>query len=359
MAIHDELHFAPEAPEPHDHGDPSMAWKIAVVDDDEAVRAITRLALGRLRVDGRPVALLEAASAVEGIALFAAHPDIALGLIDIVMEDASAGLRLVREVRDGQRNRKVRLVIRTGQPGDQTEEWLVRENDIDDYREKTDLSAQKLRTLASGAIRGYRDLDALEVAYRGAMTLLSESVADRIAGHLPHARGTAAMAAGLAALAGLPALRVEALRHASTLHDIGLLALPAPLRDALLDLDPDAVPGGGALRGHPQAGARLLERLATDEGRLSARLAAEHHERWDGTGYPLGLAGEGIAIESRLLAVANRLDVLAPAAADVAALRTDLDDEAGRALDPVLAALAAAHLEALLALRSAAREGPA
>jgi response regulator RpfG family c-di-GMP phosphodiesterase len=373
MVDHDALQFAPEPPATPDHD--TSPWKIAVVDDDDAIRAITRLALGRLRVDGRPVALLEAASADEGIALFAAHPDIALGLIDMVMEDAEAGLRLVREVRGAQRNRRVRLVVRTGQPGEQAEESLVRDNDISDYREKTDLTAARLRTLALGAIRGYRDLSVAQASYRGAVDLLAEVLEYRVEAHQSHARATAALASALAELAGLAPLRAEALRHAALLHDIGLLELPAPLRHALLDLDPDAVPEGGPLREHPLAGARLLARLPSEEGRLAARLAAEHHERWDGAGYPSGLAGEAIDVESRLLAVANVLDLIAsrqeversptdadarPAAAlDPAPLRTALLAAAGTALDPAFAQLAAANLDALLAVRAGARTGPA
>jgi HD-GYP domain-containing protein (c-di-GMP phosphodiesterase class II) len=362
MTVHDELHFAPEGAD--DGAEPALTapWKVAVVDDDESVRAITRLALGALRVDGRPIDLLEAASADEGIALFATHADIALGLIDMVMEAPDAGLRLISAVRGAQANHRTRLVVRTGQPAQLTEERVVRDFDVSDYREKTELSAQKLRTLAHSAIRAFHDIEASEHAVHAIVGLLSRVLDERIAGHLGHALGTGELAAMLASLAGLPATRVEALRHASALHDIGLIGLPEPLRAALVEADVLEGEARAALEVHPLAGGRLLERLTTPEGRLAARLAREHHERWDGAGYPHGLKAEAIALESRILAVANHIDaMLSPAPGrgplGIDALRVELSAEAGAALDPDLAALALANLEAIAACHARTR-GP-
>lgn len=355
----DELVFATEDATPREGGDAHGCWKIAVVDDDESVRAITRLALGALRVEGRPLALLEADSADAGVALFAAHPDIALGLIDMVMETPDAGLRLIAAVREAQGNRKTRLVLRTGQPGQLAEDRLLREHDINDYREKTELSAQKLRTLAHSAIRNFRDIAAFEAAFRGIAGLLNRVLADRVAGHGAHAAGAAALASGLAGFAGLPATRVEALHYASTLHDIGLCALPAEVGEALLHMDVIDGEARALVELHAQRGAELLADLATEEGALAARLAREHHERWDGRGYPVGLAGEAIALESRILAVANLMDALLSAAPGrgpqgIDAVRGTLMAESGGALDPALVRVALEHFDALLARREAA-----
>lgn len=360
MASNDELWFAAEGPDEAPDGAGATAWKVAVVDDDESVRAITRLALGQLKVDGRPLDLLEAASAEEGIALFATHPDIALGLIDMVMEDPAAGLRVISAVRGPQANHRTRLVVRTGQPGRLPEDRVIREYDINDYREKTELSAQRLRTVAHSAIRGFRDIVQVEAAFHGLIDLLTRVVDDAIVDHLPHAVASADIAAALGTLAGLPATRVEALRHAALLRDLGLLRLPAGLRHSLLqyaNLDGDA---RNAVRDHPEVGARLLGRLATVEGRLAAQIAREHHERWDGGGFPDGLRAEAISLEARLLAVANRIDAaLSPRPGaepgSVPSLRAALEAESGHALDPRLVALALEHLEALLALRHKVR----
>jgi response regulator RpfG family c-di-GMP phosphodiesterase len=360
MASNDELLFAAEDPGDALEPETPAPWKVAVVDDDESVRAITRLALGQLKVDGRPLDLLEAASADEGIALFATHPDIALGLIDMVMEEPSAGLRVISAVREQQGNHRTRLVVRTGQPGHLPEERVIRDYDINDYREKTELSAQKLRTVAHAAIRSFRDIVVVEAAFHGMVELLSQVVDETIAEYFPHAVASADVAAALGALAGLPATRVEALRHAAVLRDLGLLRLPAGVRNALLQYETLDGTARQAIVEHPMVGARLLERLATVEGRLAAQLAREHHERWDGSGYPSGLRGEAIGIEGRLLAIANLVDAaLSPApersAHGVARLRDDLAAGAGTALDPQLVALALAHLDALVAARSQAR----
>jgi response regulator RpfG family c-di-GMP phosphodiesterase len=342
--MHDEMLFASEGPEPQPEAGAPSPWKIAVVDDDESVRAITRLALAQVRVDGRPLELLEATSAAEGIALFAAHDDIALGLVDMVMEEPTAGLRVVDAVRKEQGNHKVRLVVRTGQPGHLPEEHIVREHEVNDYREKTELSAQKLRSVATHAIRAYRDLDRLEADRHALAALLAELAERCIRGHGGHARAVAALAHALAGLAGWPQARITALQHAALLHDLGM----------------------AGLRRHAADAANLLTMLDTAEGRLAARLAREHHERWDGQGHPQGLAGEAISAESRLLAIANAIEVrIVPPDGrtpdDPAALREHLEAEAGRAYDPGLAMLAARHLPQLLEVHriaAAAASGP-
>ena len=361
--MHDELLFASEPNEPAPADAALPAWKIAVIDDDEQVRATTRLVLGSLKVDGRPLELLEAGSAAEGIALFERHADIALALVDMVMEDESAGLRLVDDIRLRQGNRHVRLALRTGQPGQQTEEQLVAEHGLDDYREKTELSARKLRTLVVGAVRAWREIDALQSDFRWLEVLLAQVVERQVSGHAAHASGAAAISAALAQRFGLPAARCRQLHHAALLHDLGLAQTPEPEADALATFALLPVEGKKVLEAHALAGSRMLDPLATDEGRLAARLAREHHERWDGAGYPAGLAGEAIALESRLLAVANVIDVCLSAqpgqpamAAD--AVRALLEDESGRAFDPAIATLAREHFDALHATRDAARGAP-
>lgn len=360
MAMNDELQFAAESPEEGLDAAPVAPWKVAVIDDDESVRAITRLALGQLKVDGRPLDLLEASSAEEGIALFATHPDIALGLVDMVMEEPGAGLRVISAVREQQGNRRTRLVVRTGQPGHLPEDRVIRDYDINDYREKTELSAQKLRTVAHSAIRSFRDIVEIEGAFHGIVELLSRVVDESLTEYFPHAVASAEVAAELGRLVGLPATRVEAVRHAAVLRDVGLLRLPQGVRHALLQYATLDGEGRRAVLDHPLVGSRLLDRLATVEGRLAAQLAREHHERWDGQGYPDGLRGEAIGVESRLLAIANLVDAqlcVAPERAPAApeALRSALAAQSGQALDPTLVALALANFDGLLLVRAKAR----
>ncbi len=98
---------------PGELGEP---WKILVVDDDDEVHALTRLVLRHVRFRQRRLQLIEAVSAAEARLLLERHPDIALALVDVVMETPHAGLELVRHIREVLGNRAIRLILRTGQP---------------------------------------------------------------------------------------------------------------------------------------------------------------------------------------------------------------------------------------------------
>lgn len=149
-------------PEPADAGagepDAGVPWKLAIVDDDEGVHAVTRLVLADLRYKDRPVQLLHAYSAAEARQLLQHEPDIAVMLLDVVMETDHAGLELVRHIRSERKNALVRIILRTGQPGQAPEGRIIAEFDINDYKEKSELSAQKLVTSVTAALRGYDDL---------------------------------------------------------------------------------------------------------------------------------------------------------------------------------------------------------
>ncbi|HET9048078.1 MAG TPA: HD domain-containing phosphohydrolase [Chiayiivirga sp.] len=93
--------------------------------------------------------------------------DVALILLDVVMEDDHSGLRLVEHIREELHNRDVRIVLRTGQPGQAPEHEVVDRYDINDYKEKTELTAQKLSTAVYAALRAWRDLQALRASERG------------------------------------------------------------------------------------------------------------------------------------------------------------------------------------------------
>ena len=140
---------APETAEP---------WKILVVDDEADVRQLTALNLKDFRFDGRPLWLIEPASSNEARLRLAEHPDIAVALIDVVMEAEDAGLKLVETIRQEQSNSLIRLIIRTGQPGAAPERFVIDHFDIDDYKDKTELTVQKLYTSVRSALKAYRDL---------------------------------------------------------------------------------------------------------------------------------------------------------------------------------------------------------
>jgi two-component system sensor histidine kinase ChiS len=134
------------------------SWKLLVVDDETAVHDVTRLALTAFSFEGRPLKLISAYSAAEAGERLAEHPDTAVILLDVVMETDGAGLDFVHHVRTVEKNHLVRIILRTGQPGHAPENRVIVEYDINDYKHKADLTAQRLFTAVIGALRSYRDL---------------------------------------------------------------------------------------------------------------------------------------------------------------------------------------------------------
>ena len=130
-------------------------WKLLIVDDDPQVQQVTELVLRSLNFLGRGVLLLHATSGLEARAVLQEHRDIAFALLDVIMETRTAGLDLVRHIRDELGERAMRIVLRTGQPGDVPEQDVVLAYEIDDYKAKTELSAQKLTTCVIASLRAH------------------------------------------------------------------------------------------------------------------------------------------------------------------------------------------------------------
>ena len=141
-------------------------WKILAVDDEADVHTVTRLVLRDLQFEGRGVELLEALSGAEARELLQQHQDIALILLDVVMSTEHEGLDLVPYVRETLGNRAVRIVLRTGQPGSAPPLEMLARYEIDDYRGKTELTAERLKILVMSALRGYRKMRELMDANR-------------------------------------------------------------------------------------------------------------------------------------------------------------------------------------------------
>jgi signal transduction histidine kinase len=131
-------------------------WRVLVVDDDPEVHAVTRLALSDFEMDGRPLQLLIALSDREARRIWSETADIALVLLDVVMETEHAGFDFVRFVREEKKNAHTRIVLRTGQPGQAPALEVIARYEIDDYRTKTELTFERLNVLVSAALRTYR-----------------------------------------------------------------------------------------------------------------------------------------------------------------------------------------------------------
>jgi diguanylate cyclase (GGDEF)-like protein len=157
--VNARLAFADEAPRPAPSGAP---WIVLVVDDDPEVHAVTRLMLTHASIEGRPLQLLHANSAAEAKSLLERNADIALVLLDVVMETEHAGLDLAQYVRDQLNNDAIRIVLRTGQPGQSPAHAVVARYNIDDYVAKAELTFDRLQILVTTALRTYAHLRHLE-----------------------------------------------------------------------------------------------------------------------------------------------------------------------------------------------------
>ncbi|MBR8835003.1 MAG: hybrid sensor histidine kinase/response regulator [Stigonema ocellatum SAG 48.90 = DSM 106950] len=138
------------------------AWKIMIVDDDPEVHQATTLALKNFTFEGKTLNFIFAHSGKEAKQLIESHPDTAFILLDVVMETNDAGLEVVKYIREELKNQFVRIILRTGQPGEAPEESVILNYDINDYQLKVELTRQKLVTIAIATLRSYRDLLVLE-----------------------------------------------------------------------------------------------------------------------------------------------------------------------------------------------------
>lgn len=464
----DKLLFAQE--DSAANGPAHPPWKVLVVDDEESVHQITRLVLQNVTFDDRPIQLLEAHSAQEAKNLFLQHHDIALALIDVVMETEDAGLELVRAIRDELNNEMTRIVLRTGQPGQAPEEKVIQEYDINDYKDKTELTGTKLKTLLYSSLRSYRDIMTIDhqrtsletvihaigqinqvsslsrlasaildqliallnfepdsiycstrriyrdtprftvlaatgmmeplmndnnqpesllqyneselpaelqsvftqalqekrsihtddgyIAYHAGMSgaesllyikhrrnidehgkhlleifsadvistyhtlllkeeiqstqeelvyILGEAVEKRSKETGAHVKRVAEISVLLAKAYGANDVFCENLRLASPLHDLGKIAIPDAILNKPGKLDQDE---WQMMQSHAEIGETMLINSDRPVFQLAARIAGSHHEKWDGSGYPKGLAGEEIPLSGRITAVADVFDAL-------------------------------------------------
>ena len=154
---------------------PERQWKVLVADDDDEVHTISRLVLRDFRFEGRGLNIIGAHSGEEAKRMVADNPDAAVLLLDVVMESDGAGLEVVRHIRQVLGNWMLRIILRTGQPGQAPERSVVIDYDINDYKEKTELTAQKLVTSLVSALRAYRDIQIIDNSRRGLEKVIQSS----------------------------------------------------------------------------------------------------------------------------------------------------------------------------------------
>jgi response regulator RpfG family c-di-GMP phosphodiesterase len=492
-------------------------WKIMVVDDDEEVHSVSRMVLRDFMFQQRPVQLIMVNSAEEARRKIVEHADTAIILLDVVMESDNAGLDFVRYVREELLNRFVRIILRTGQPGHAPEQSVMIDYDINDYKEKTELTAKKLVTTVVAALRSFNDIQTLEASRRGLEKIIESSrglyerrslarfsggVIEQLVsllhlgadGLLAQPSGFAAhcndrcgereffVVAGHGSFAGqigrnlgeiaspetlrlierarqqglliedgcfvgcfkasngfenvlffqvghelsqldsdllevfltnvgiafdnvhlneelsetqteiihMLAELVETRSHETGRHvhrvgaysrllgellelsprDIELLAIAAPMHDiGKIGITDDLLNKPGKLneeefrqiQKHTLWGGQLLETYRRPGLNAAAIVARQHHERWDGSGYPDGLSGEDIHIYSRIVAVIDVFDALCQARSYKPAWSIDeahdyIVKQSGAAFDPAVVTAFSTNIDQFIAIAEAMSE---
>jgi diguanylate cyclase (GGDEF)-like protein len=167
----DELLFAQEENVENCGTLPKERWKILVVDDDMEVHSFTKLALHDFSLHGKTLAISSAYSAAEAIKILAKE-QFSIILLDVVMESNNAGFDVVEFLRNRCNDAQTRILIRTGQPGEAPERFVIDHYDINDYKEKTELTTDRLYTTIRTALSQYKQLMDLQNSKNEMYTLL-------------------------------------------------------------------------------------------------------------------------------------------------------------------------------------------
>ena len=198
----DELFSFDDEARPHLEQGEANAWRILIVDDDVDVHQSTGFALANTEVFGRQLEFLHAYSAAEAVEVLREQKNIAVILLDVVMEADDSGLQLVRIIRKDLGNSEARIILRTGQPGYAPEMEAIRDYDINDYKTKSELSRNRLYTALTAAVRSYDQISALNASRRGLSMVI------RASSQLMARQGVSEFAAGIitqiCGLFGLP-----------------------------------------------------------------------------------------------------------------------------------------------------------
>jgi diguanylate cyclase (GGDEF)-like protein len=289
----DDLVFLDEGPSQPARATP--VWRIMIVDDDADVHTTTTFALANLEMQGRALEFVHAFSAAEAREMLEQETDIAVILLDVVMEQADAGLHLVRHVREKLGRADVRIILRTGQPGYAPEMEAIRGYDINDYRSKSELTRTKLYTAVAAAVRSYQQIRALQANHAG-LEHIVRAGADLMALHGMRDFGRGVLTQ-LASLVGQPADGVLCSRapgNADALYVMAAAGSCAHLAERVLD-------GHGDVLVHNAVQRALAERRSIFQpGHLALYFAGKSGREFAAC---LRVAGSGEMVDPRLLEV--------------------------------------------------------
>lgn len=483
-------------------------WRVLVVDDDESVHQVTRLVLADADIEHRKLDIVSVYSSSEAKELLKHDDSFCMAFVDVVMETDHAGLELVEWIRNDLKNQDIRLVLRTGQAGSAPEARVIKDFDINDYKEKTDFTASKMITTVYAGIRAYRDimtikrsLDAfkqliqathdllkinqfrkfgsaalnhlltlmdiessalyiartkidfdeessnfiiactgkyichsddfassdidervklliaqafkekthittddyfvgfyetsptassvlyiefeddnehfkahlaelfatnvaiileslahqkeMERAHKELLYVVGEAIEARSKNQGAHVRRVALICELIANKLELPDEFIEAIRLAAPLHDLGKLGIPEKILKKAETLNDEE---WEVMKTHTVLGGELLKKSAVGVSKLAAKLALYHHENWDGSGYPVGLSGNDIPIEARIMSVADVFDSLGSnrtykSSWSIEDIRKYLIEEKGKKFQPELIDIVMESFDEFAAIR--------
>ena len=343
-------------------------WKVLIADDDIEVHSVTKTVLEKFRYLNRSLKLISSYTGLETIDVLKEQDDIVLVLLDVVMESDDAGLIVVKKIREELHNNSLQIILRTGQAGKAPEQEVVSNYAINDYKEKTELTSQKLYTSIITAIRSYENIKSLEsskieienlnteivetqkeVVFR--MGAIGEARSKETGMHVKRVAGYSKL---FALYLGIPERKAEILKQASPMHDIGKVAIP----DSILNKPGKHTPEEfEIMKTHAQLGFEMLENSNRAILKVAAIVAHEHHERWDGKGYPRGLKGKDTHVYGRITAVADVFDALGSnrvykQAWDDEKIFDFFKEERGKHFDPEIIDIFFDHLDEFLDIRN-------
>ncbi len=167
------------------------------------------------------------------------------------------------------------------------------------------LQARQMADQVAVALSNTRLIDELDALNVGALTALARTIDAKSPWTAGHSERVTNSSLRIARLMGLPDDELEVLNRGGLLHDIGKIGIPADILDKPSALNEEEMQ---VMRDHVTVGARILEPIAAYADVIP--IVLRHHERWDGSGYPDGIAGEKIEFHARLLAAGDVYDAL-------------------------------------------------
>jgi len=183
-------------------------------------------------------------------------------------------------------------------------ELYIRVRNLLRLKEHADLLAVHARVLEA---RVSERSEQLVASYRQTIAALTRAASFRDEETGGHVQRISVYCVELAQTLGLDQAFCECIRYASPMHDIGKIAIPDRI---LLKRGPLDATEWATMRTHSALGARMLEGADSPYLNMGREIALGHHERWDGSGYPSGLAGEAIPLAARLMCIADVYDAL-------------------------------------------------